>query len=35
MMTVERSVECVAREIEVLEENLLQCGLVYNKSHIA
>jgi hypothetical protein len=34
MMSVEQSVELVARETEVLGENLLQFHFVHLKSHI-
>jgi hypothetical protein len=34
VMSVEQSVERVAREIEVLGENLLQYHIVHHKSHM-
>jgi hypothetical protein len=34
MMSVEQSVECMAREIEVLGENLSQRRFVHYKSHM-
>jgi hypothetical protein len=34
MMSVEQSVECFAREPEVLVENLHQCRFVYHKFHM-
>jgi hypothetical protein len=34
MMSAEQSMDFLAREIEVLEENLPQCSLVHHKSHV-
>jgi hypothetical protein len=34
MMNEEQSVECFARETEVLGENLPQCRIVLQKSHM-
>jgi hypothetical protein len=34
MMSVEQSVEWLAEETEILEENLLQCRLVNQKFHM-
>jgi hypothetical protein len=34
MLNVEQSVECLARETEMLGENLPQCRFVHYKSHM-
>jgi hypothetical protein len=34
VMSVEQSVECLAKETEILGENLPQCLVVHHKSHM-